>query len=148
MANGRKRRKGTGSSRSSTASSPSPSNEPPPKKQHCQNVQVDEESDDEPHVIDVHSTTPGTPRTTKQPETTDEEELRRATKVYTSQKSQCYSVFNPPTTSDHKDKNSRFMMAYKCKSCGGQINRPIYLSMLMPAKRGNSNPRALKDWPH
>ncbi|KNE93991.1 hypothetical protein PSTG_12658 [Puccinia striiformis f. sp. tritici PST-78] len=75
MANGRKRRKGTGSSRSSTASSPSPSNEPPPKKQHCQNVQVDEESDDEPHVIDVHSTTPGTPRTTKQPETTDEEEL-------------------------------------------------------------------------
>ncbi|KNE90046.1 hypothetical protein PSTG_16491 [Puccinia striiformis f. sp. tritici PST-78] len=126
MANGRKRRKGTGSSRSSTASSPSPSNEATPKKQHRQNVQVDEESDDEPNVIDVDSATPGSPRTTKQPDTTDEEELRRAMKVYTNQKSQCYSFFNPPTTSDHKDKNGRFMIAYKCKSCGGQFNRPIY----------------------
>ncbi|KAH9458249.1 hypothetical protein Pst134EB_010550 [Puccinia striiformis f. sp. tritici] len=75
MANGRKRCKNLGSSISSLSSSRAPSKEPPPKKRPPTHVQDDEDSDDEPHAIDVDSTTPGSPQTSKHSETSDEQEL-------------------------------------------------------------------------
>ncbi|KAI9630872.1 hypothetical protein KEM48_013541, partial [Puccinia striiformis f. sp. tritici PST-130] len=75
MANGRKHRKNLGSSISSLSSSRAPSKEPPPKKQPPTHVQDDEDSDDEPHAIDVNSTTPGSPQTLKHLETSDKQEL-------------------------------------------------------------------------
>ncbi|KAH9470753.1 hypothetical protein MJO29_003459 [Puccinia striiformis f. sp. tritici] len=77
MVNRRKRRKNLGSSISSLSSSQAPSKELPPKKQPPTRVQ-----DDEPDAIDVNSTTPRSPQMLKHSETSDEQELQKAMRVY------------------------------------------------------------------
>ncbi|KAH9472278.1 hypothetical protein Pst134EA_002901 [Puccinia striiformis f. sp. tritici] len=128
MGNQKKRRKETESPPSSGSISLSQSNEPTRKEETPGPVIVDDDSDVEPVTPSLNTTTHRSlSKSSKVVLTAGQEPItEEAQRVHANRQSVCYAYFDPPILSNAKDKNSRRMLAYPCKACGGHTNRPIY----------------------
>ncbi|KAI7961385.1 hypothetical protein MJO28_001874 [Puccinia striiformis f. sp. tritici] len=126
MGNQKKRRKETESPPSSGSISLSQSNEPTRKEETPGPVIVDDDSDVEPVTPSLNTTTHRSLSKSSKVVLTAGQEPKEAQRVHANRQSVCYAYFDPPILSNAKDKNSRRMLAYPCKACGGHTNRPIY----------------------
>ncbi|KAH9468060.1 hypothetical protein Pst134EA_011681 [Puccinia striiformis f. sp. tritici] len=86
------------------------SSEPP--KSHPTSNDEQEEPD---------STAPAPP---VNPDDTDEQRLEHAQTLYQNRQSAAYACYAAPRLSDQLDKSKRRMIAWECKTCLGDINRP------------------------
>ncbi|KNE91143.1 hypothetical protein PSTG_15398 [Puccinia striiformis f. sp. tritici PST-78] len=132
MASTRKRRRIYNPS--ANRSSPSPSQYP------ASDIQSTQENQTKTNVRN-ETETQDSPSSTQPPaqQATDEEELERARKVAANAVSSTYKLYLVPELSKHVDKHGRRMIAYTCRICGDQMNRPTYDSSCSNLKKHASN---------
>ncbi|KAI7951709.1 hypothetical protein MJO28_007393 [Puccinia striiformis f. sp. tritici] len=119
--NSKKRRRVSPTSSVSSTPAPTKNRSHPHKKKNPEIVEL-ENSEEESLLTDQDNPI----QSPKGLILTDEQQLKRAMVTYRNQKSSAYASYDPPTLSDAKDKNGCFMIVYRCKTCGNNINRPIY----------------------
>ncbi|KNE95269.1 hypothetical protein PSTG_11441 [Puccinia striiformis f. sp. tritici PST-78] len=90
---------------------PQPSQSEPPKSHPTSNDEQEEPD----------STAPAPP---VNPDDTDEQRLEHAQTLYQNRQSAAYACYAAPRLSDQLDKSKRRMIAWECKTCLGDINRP------------------------
>ncbi|KNF03188.1 hypothetical protein PSTG_03775 [Puccinia striiformis f. sp. tritici PST-78] len=128
MGNSKKRHKQLVSPSSSVADIPVSEKEKGTSKKKRSRTVIDvvDDSDEDQQVSD--SETPASTQNSKGKNPSDEDELKKARRVHANQLSPSYAYFDPPHLSDSLDKHGRRMLAYPCKACGKNTNRPTYNS--------------------
>ncbi|POW12515.1 hypothetical protein PSHT_08089 [Puccinia striiformis] len=126
MGNSKKRHKQLVSPSSSVADIPVSEKEKGTSKKKRSRTVIDvvDDSDEDQQVSD--SETPASTQNSKGKNLSDEDKLKKARQVHVKQLSTSYAYFNPPHLSDSLDKHRQRMLAYPCKVCGKNTNRPTY----------------------
>ncbi|KNE99913.1 hypothetical protein PSTG_06766 [Puccinia striiformis f. sp. tritici PST-78] len=128
MGNSKKRHKQLVSPSSSVANIPVSEKEKGTSKKKRRRTVIDvvDDSDEDQQVSD--SVTPASTQNSKGKNLSDEDKLKKARQVHANQLSASYAYFDPPHLSDSLDKQGQRMLAYPCKACGKNTNRPTYNS--------------------
>ncbi|POV95790.1 hypothetical protein PSHT_15463, partial [Puccinia striiformis] len=96
----------------------------PKKKQRRTVIDVVDDSDEDQQISD--SATPASTQNSKGKNHLNEDKRKKAQQVHANQLSASYVYFDPPHLSDSLNEHGQRMLAYPCKACGKNTNRPTY----------------------